>query len=52
MWDDAEHFRKRAQECRRLAEHAKEADRLVLLDIAAELDEEAKVIEAEQCAER
>jgi hypothetical protein len=42
MWDDAEHFRSRAKECRRLAENARyPEDRRILIEMAEELEDEA-----------
>jgi len=47
MPDDAKRFRDRAQECRALAKSARnEVDAALLEDIAADLDEEARRIEA------
>ena len=46
MWDDADHFRKRALECRRLAENAREGDKQILIEMADELEQEAERIEA------
>jgi hypothetical protein len=46
MWDDADHFRRRAKECRRLAENARlKADQETLVEMAAELEAEANRIE-------
>ena len=49
MLNDAQRFRERAQDCRRLAEEARNPeDRRVLSEMAAELDAEADRIEAEE----
>lgn len=46
MVDDANTFRDRAKECRRLADSARDPyAKLALLDIARELDEEADKID-------
>jgi len=52
MWDDAKRFRARAIDCHALAKSARnQIDAAMLEDIAAELDEEARRIEAEAAAE-
>jgi hypothetical protein len=49
MSEDAERFRNRAKDCRRLAANARDEDaRRTLTELAAELDEEADKIEAEE----
>ena len=49
MGDDADRFRKRAEECRRIAANAKDEEwRKSLLDLARDLDEEADRIDREQ----
>jgi hypothetical protein len=51
MWDDAKRFRARAIDCRALAKSASnQIDAAMLEDIAAELDAEARRIEAEDAA--
>lgn len=48
MSDDAKRFRRRAADCRQLAEDARDPrDRELLKDISKELDEEADKIDAE-----
>jgi hypothetical protein len=47
MSDDAEHFRGRAADCRRLAENARyPEDQRILLQMAEELEAEAESIDA------
>jgi len=49
MSDDAARFRRRAEQCRHLAERARdEYSRSTLSQMAAELDDEAVRIEAEE----
>lgn len=49
MPNDAKRFRDRAMDCRNLAKGAhNQIDREMLEEIAADLDEEARKIEAEQ----
>jgi hypothetical protein len=49
MNDTAQRFRKRARECRRMAEEVREPDWLnTLLKLAKELEDEADKIEAEK----
>ena len=49
MSEDADRFRARARECRRLAEAAKSpADRESLSRMASELEQEAKMIDGEE----
>ena len=51
MSEDAKRFRDRANDCRVLAKSARyEMDAAMLEEIAAELDEEARRIEAEEAA--
>jgi hypothetical protein len=51
MPNDAQRFRDRARDCLNIAKSTKhEADRTLLEDMAAELEIEAKMIEAEQAA--
>jgi hypothetical protein len=51
MSDDADRFRKRAKECRRLAGDARDEEtRAQLSQMAKELEEEADKIEAEERA--
>jgi plasmid stability protein len=48
MWDDADHFRSRAKECRRLAENARSPeDRRMLVEMAKDLEDEAERIAKE-----
>jgi len=52
MSDDAARFRRRAEQCRDLAERARdEYSRSTLSQMAAELDDEAVRIEAEEGAD-
>ena len=49
MPDDAKHFRDRARDCRALAKGARNGDDAAMLEeIAEELDDEARKIEAEK----
>jgi hypothetical protein len=49
MTEDAARFRRRAEECRELAERARdEYSRSTLSQMAVELDEEAEKIDAEE----
>lgn len=51
MPDDAQRFRDRARDCLNVAKSTKnEADRTILEDMAAELEAEAKRIDAEEAA--
>jgi hypothetical protein len=53
MLDEAKRFRQRALDCRELAKGARDPlDQERLVDIAAELDEEADRIDAEDEAKR
>jgi hypothetical protein len=51
MPNDAQRFRDRARDCLNVAKGARTvADRSILEDIAAELEAEAKIIDAEEAA--
>jgi hypothetical protein len=43
--DDPEHFRDRAEQCRRLCENASAADKQILVEMAQDLENEATRIE-------
>jgi hypothetical protein len=50
MSDDAKHFRNRASDCRALSKGARnQVDKAMLEDIADQLDEEARKIDADHC---